>query len=55
MPQYLMIAEKVYKRFKDQDLFSNIPTEQLNNLIAVIRKEIKDTKFKLKYNFIDFE
>ncbi len=47
MPQYLMIAEKVYKRFKDQDLFSNIPTEQLNNLIAVIRKEIKDTKFKL--------
>ncbi|MBJ8506777.1 hypothetical protein I6M96_17465 [Acinetobacter seifertii] len=55
MPQYLMIAEKVYKRFKDQDLFSNIPTEQLNNLIAVIRKEIKNTKFKLKYNFIDFE
>ncbi|TDH90618.1 hypothetical protein DWA19_09645 [Acinetobacter baumannii] len=55
MPQYLMIAEKVYKKIKEDDLFSNTPTEHLNNLIGVIRKEIKGTKFKLKYNFIDFD
>lgn len=55
MPQYLMIAEKVYKKIEEQDLFSDSPTEHLNNLIGVIRKEIKGTKFKLKYNFIDFE
>ncbi|MDP7719587.1 hypothetical protein QWI39_14280 [Acinetobacter baumannii] len=55
MPQYLMIAEKVYKKIKEDDLFSDTPTEHLNNLIGVIRKEIKGTKFKLKYNFIDFD
>lgn len=55
MPQYLMIAEKLYKKIEEQDLFSDSPTEHLNNLIGVIRKEIKGTKFKLKYNFIDFE
>ncbi len=51
----LMIAEKVYKKIKEDDLFSDTPTEHLNNLIGVIRKEIKGTKFKLKYNFIDFD
>ncbi|MFX6545126.1 hypothetical protein ABTG59_02575 [Acinetobacter baumannii] len=55
MPQYLMIAEKVYKKIKEDNLFSDTPTEHLNNLIGVIRKEIKGTKFKLKYNFIDFD
>ncbi|MDX7879231.1 hypothetical protein [Acinetobacter nosocomialis] len=55
MPQYLMIAEKVYKKIEENNLFSDTPTEHLNNLIGVIRKEIKGTKFKLKYNFIDFE
>ncbi len=55
MPQYLMIAEKLYKKIEENNLFSDTPTEHLNNLIGVIRKEIKGTKFKLKYNFIDFE
>ncbi|MCT2529203.1 hypothetical protein MNL87_19620 [Acinetobacter baumannii] len=44
MPQYLMIAEKVYKKIKEDDLFSDTPTEHLNNLIGVIRKEIKGTR-----------
>ncbi|MEQ1066911.1 hypothetical protein ABLB96_11625 [Acinetobacter sp. XH1741] len=55
MPQYLMIAEKVYKKIEEKALFADTPTEHLNNLIGVIRKEIKGTQFKLKYNFIDFE
>lgn len=55
MPQYLMIAENVYKKIEDKKLFSENSAENLNHLVGVIRKEIKGTKFKLKYNFIDFE
>ena len=55
MPQFLIIAEKVYKKFEEDRLFSEDIIEQLNNLVSVIRKEIKGTPYKLKYNFIDFE
>lgn len=55
MPQYLIIAENVYKKIEDKNLFSESLAENLNQLVGVIRNEIKGTKFKLKYNFIDFE
>lgn len=55
MPQYLIIAENVYKKIEDKNLFSESSAETLNYLVGVIRKEIKGTKFKLKYNFIDFD
>ncbi|GAA5585020.1 hypothetical protein Acal01_00151 [Acinetobacter calcoaceticus] len=55
MPQYLIIAENVYKKIEDKNLFSENSAETLNHLVGVIRKEIKGTKFKLKYNFIDFD
>lgn len=55
MPQYLIIAENVYKKIEDKNLFSESSAENLNQLVGVIRNEIKGTKFKLKYNFIDFE
>ena len=55
MPKFLIIAEKVYKKFEEDKLFSDNLIEQLNNLVSIIRKEIKGTPCKLKYNFIDFE
>jgi len=55
MPKFLLIAEKVYKKFEEDKLFSDNLIEQLNNLVSIIRKEIKGTPCKLKYNFIDFE
>jgi hypothetical protein len=56
MPQFLIIAEKVYKKYEEnKNLFSDDLIEQLNNLISIIRQEIKGTPYKLKYNFIDFE
>lgn len=55
MPQFLLIAERVYKKFEEQKLFSEDMIEHLNSLVSIIRLEIKDTSYKLKYNFIDFE
>jgi hypothetical protein len=55
MSQFLIIAEKVYKKLEDAKLFSENIIEQLNNLVSIIRQEIKGTPYKLKYNFIDFE
>jgi len=54
MPQYLMIAESVYRKVKENELFSDDTIENLNNLMTFIRKEIVGTVFKLKYNYIDF-
>lgn len=55
MPQYLSIAEKIYKKLKERKELSTDSFENLNTLIIEIRKEIKSTKLKLLYNFIDFE
>ena len=55
MPQFLRIAEKVYKNLRSNNDGSNDPIENLNKLIIEIRKEIKGSKLKLLYNFIDFE
>ncbi|MDD9316568.1 hypothetical protein [Acinetobacter lactucae] len=55
MPKYLAVAEKVYKNIKKDGLFTDDITQNLNCLISQIRKAIKGTEFKLKYNYIDFE
>ena len=55
MSQYLSIAEKIYKKLMERKEFSTDSFENLNTLIIEIHKEIKSTKLKLLYNFIDFE
>lgn len=50
MPKYLAIAEKVYKEIKKDNLFTEDTIQNLNCLISLIRKAIKGTEFKLKYN-----
>jgi len=55
MPQYLAIAESVYRKVKEVELFSDDTIENLNHLMIFIRKEISGTVFKLKYNYINFE
>ncbi|WNY29729.1 hypothetical protein Q4S33_11060 [Acinetobacter calcoaceticus] len=55
MPKYLAVAEKVYKNIKKDSLFTDDITQNLNCLISQIRKAIKGTEFKLKFNYIDFE
>ncbi|ENW95840.1 hypothetical protein [Acinetobacter sp. NIPH 298] len=55
MPQFLRIAEKVYRNLQENKAANNDTLENLNTLIIEIRKEIKGTKLKLLYNFIDFE
>jgi len=49
-----MFAENVYNKIKDEELFSHDCIENMNLLMTCIRREIKGTEFKLKYNFIDF-
>jgi len=39
MPQYLAIAESVYRKVKEVELFSDDTIENLNNLMIFIRKE----------------
>lgn len=55
MPRYLAIANKVYKKIKNDKLYTENTVENLNCLISEIRKAIKGTEFKLKHNFINFE
>ncbi|MEI1741151.1 hypothetical protein V8P90_16800 [Acinetobacter baumannii] len=54
MPQYLMFAENIYNKIKDEELFSHDCIENMNTLMKYIRSEIEGTEFKLKYNFVDF-
>jgi len=54
MPQYLRIAEKIYQNVKDKKGFTDEPMEDLNNLMIELRHELKGTKLKLLYNYIDF-
>lgn len=54
MPQYLIFAENIYKKVKDEEVFSDDCIENMNTLMKYIRSEIEGTEFKLKYNFIDF-
>lgn len=54
MPQYLKLAEKIYQNVKEKKGFVDDPMEDLNNLMIELRHEIKGTKLKLLYNYIDF-
>ncbi|AUM26656.1 hypothetical protein ACODTT_11645 [Acinetobacter pittii] len=54
MPQYLKVAEKIYQNVKEKKGFTDDPMEDLNNLMIELRHEIKGTKLKLLYNYIDF-
>lgn len=54
MPQYLIFAENIYQKVKDEEVFSDDCIENMNTLMKYIRSEIEGTEFKLKYNFIDF-
>ncbi len=54
MPQYLKIAEKIYQNVKEKKGIVDDPMEDLNNLMIELRHEIKGTKLKLLYNYIDF-
>ncbi|MCU4442914.1 hypothetical protein KTH47_09025 [Acinetobacter pittii] len=44
MSQFLLIAEKVYKKFEEEKLFSEDVIGHLNSLVSIIRQEIKDTE-----------
>lgn len=41
MPQYLMFAENVYNKIKDEELFSHDCIENMNLLMTCIRREIE--------------
>lgn len=41
MPQYLFLAETIYKKMKNEKLFSKDVLENMYILMKVIRKEIK--------------
>ncbi|MUQ04247.1 hypothetical protein DIQ62_15595 [Acinetobacter baumannii] len=49
MPQYLMFAENIYNKIKDEELFSHDCIENMNLLMTCIRREIEGTEFKLKW------
>ncbi|HCA5287672.1 TPA: hypothetical protein MW252_003817 [Acinetobacter nosocomialis] len=55
MSRFLDIAEKIFLKIEDDNLFSDSLVENLNCLIPLIRKALKGTGCKLKHNFIDFE
>ncbi|MDC4641650.1 hypothetical protein OHV65_14400 [Acinetobacter baumannii] len=55
MPRYLAIADTVYKKIKKEKLFTGNTIENLNCLIRLIRQAIKETEFKLKHDYIDFD
>ncbi|ENX23217.1 hypothetical protein F892_02464 [Acinetobacter vivianii] len=54
MPQYLRISENIYRKFKENDRFTDNKQDCLNLIIKQIRKELVDTDLKLIYNYIDF-
>ena len=45
---------RLFTKMKNEKLFSKDVLENMYILMKVIRKEIKGTEYKLKYNFIDF-
>ena len=55
MPDFLKLAEKIFNEVKRNTGFTNDPVEDLNNLMLVLRVEIKKTNRKLLYNYFDFE
>ncbi|ENX34631.1 hypothetical protein F889_01919 [Acinetobacter colistiniresistens] len=54
MPQYLRIADNVYKRFEEEDKFNYPLQDCLNLIVKQLCEELKDTDLRLLYNHIDF-
>ncbi|MCH7294105.1 hypothetical protein [Acinetobacter higginsii] len=54
MPQYLRIADNIYKRFEGDNKFSAPLQDCLNQVINQLREELKDTDLKLMYTHINF-
>lgn len=48
------MADKIYKIFKKENLFTNDKHENLCLLVTHIRKVLKGTEYSLKYNYINF-
>lgn len=55
MPYFLKLAEKIYEKIHRENKFTNDPVVDLNNLFCVLRTEIKDSSYKLIYNYFDLE
>ncbi|MCH4246213.1 hypothetical protein [Acinetobacter populi] len=55
MPQYLRVAEKVYKKLEKNKGFIGETNADLNTLMIEIKNEIKGTELKLLYHRIDFD
>ncbi len=54
MPQYLRIAENIYRYFEKNKKFNTTLPDCLNMIIKKLQEELKDTDLKLLYNYIDF-
>ncbi|ENX41557.1 hypothetical protein [Acinetobacter sp. NIPH 2100] len=54
MPQYLRIADNIYKRFDRENKFSTPLQECLSSIVEVLREELKDTDLRLMYSRINF-
>lgn len=54
MPQYLRIADNIYKRFEGDNKFIAPLEDCLNLVINQLREELRDTDLKLMYTQINF-
>ncbi|EEH69609.1 hypothetical protein HMPREF0023_0850 [Acinetobacter sp. ATCC 27244] len=54
MPQYLRIADNIYKRFEEENKFDTPLQDCLNLIVKQLREDLKDTNLKLIHNYIDF-
>ncbi|WEI17863.1 hypothetical protein PY247_16115 [Acinetobacter proteolyticus] len=54
MPQYLRIADNIYKRLEGENKFNTPLQECLNLIVKQLREELKDTDLKVKYQYIGF-
>lgn len=55
MPQYLRIAERIYKKVSEKRPFTGDMLEDLNLLMIELREEVKGTELKLIFKYIDFQ
>jgi len=55
MHQYLKIAEQIYDQVQAKYGFTEDHVEDLNNLMIELRFVVKDSNFKMLYNYINFE
>ena len=54
MPQYLRIADNIYRRFEAEGKFNSPLQEYLNLIVKQLRKDLRDTNLKVMYHYIDF-